>query len=603
MNKIKFEKLKQQAFSLLSAGKLVEAKRVFVKLLAIAPADIELVAPLVQICNTDDDLELAVNVMMRAQDLTPNMALKLELLERACMLCHAKSKNNFGLVPSKRWIALQPDSAKAHFFYGLFCNNTRMLQNAIASFERSIELAPENPWAKLYLGQSLCNDRQSQRALNYLEKAAEALPNEIEPRCALLYALNMMDCLSDADIFLHHKRLGDRLELACEQLPVEINTKARPSRLKVGYLSGDYFQHSVSYFMLPLLEGVDKSKYEVFCYSDGLKSDSMTHMLKSKAEHWKDVQALSADQLLNLVKQDEIDILVDLSGYTGKFRLDVFARRAAPVQLSYLGYPNTSGLTTMDYRLTDGWADPVGKTENLHTETLVRLPSGFLCYSPINTVAVSPLPVLGNTHSDGVESGEGRGVCFGSFNSFQKITDKMLDAWIEILNAVENSRFLLKSIAMQEDETREKTAKYFTDRGIERSRVELLGFTPEKEDHLALYGKVDIHLDTFPYNGTTTTCEALWQGVPTVSLAGDSHRARVGLSILNQVGLSDYIANSFSDYVALAIEKASDLKALSELREGLRERVSNSALTDVSLFATELSDAYEKMYEERVLSS
>jgi predicted O-linked N-acetylglucosamine transferase (SPINDLY family) len=257
----------------------------------------------------------------------------------------------------------------------------------------------------------------------------------------------------------------------------------------------------------------------------------------------------------------------------------------------------------MDYRLTDRWADPVGKTENLHTEILVRLPSGFLCYSPINTVAVSPLPALGNTHSDGVESGEGRGVCFGSFNSFQKITDKMLDAWIEILNAVENSRFLLKSIAMQEDETREKTAKYFTDRGIERSRVELLGFTPEKEDHLALYGKVDIHLDTFPYNGTTTTCEALWQGVPTVSLAGDSHRARVGLSILNQVGLSDYIANSFSDYVALAIEKASDLKALSELREGLRERVSNSALTDVSLFATELSDAYEKMYEERVLSS
>ena len=294
-------------------------------------------------------------------------------------------------------------------------------------------------------------------------------------------------------------------------------------------------------------------------------------------------------QVFELIRKDDIDILVDLSGYTGTYRLDLFAKRAAPIQVSYLGYPNTTGMSRIDYRLVDDWTDPTGKTEKFYSESLVRLASGFLCYYPNPSApCVSELPANGN----------GRGVCFGSFNSFHKITNELLSAWANILLGIEGSTLIIKTGALHEESMRDTIHAQFETLGIEPARVELLGWNFEKLSHLDVYSKVDIHLDTSPYNGTTTTCEALWQGVPTITLTGDVHRARVGVSILTQVGLSDYIAKDLSEYVTIAVKKARDLSELSELRKTLREQMRNSMLMDVEAFSTELANAYETMYLE-----
>jgi predicted O-linked N-acetylglucosamine transferase (SPINDLY family) len=241
----------------------------------------------------------------------------------------------------------------------------------------------------------------------------------------------------------------------------------------------------------------------------------------------------------------------------------------------------------MDYRLTDQQSDPEGSTEQFYTESLLRLQGGFLCYYP-NACApsVSPLPASQN----------GGQICFGSFNTFQKIGPQLLEAWAKILKQVKNSKLLIKAGPLHDAEFCAWVRQYFEQEGIDPLRVELMGWTGDKADHLELYSKIDLHLDTFPYNGTTTTCEALWQGVPTVTCVGEVHRARVGYSILSQLDMQDYAAHSIDGYIAKAVEKANDLVELSKLRAQLRERMQKSSLMDVERFSSNLADAYSQMY-------
>lgn len=548
-----------------------------------------MVLRLADICLRDGDIELGINALMRAQDAHPDLEVKVQMLERACMICQAHQKNSFGLVPSQRWVELQADSPRANYYYGLFSLGTRHIQNAIQCFGKAVQNDPQNPWYDMHLGQALSHDRQPLPALKHFDKAIERLSDETTPSTSMLYALNWLEGLSEQDIFNRHKAFGERVERKCVTQKRGFRRARNNSRIRIAYLSGDYYHHSVSYFFLPLIKGVDRERFEVFCYSDGRYKDEMTDLVKSHAEHWYDVVELDCERLVDRINSDCIDILVDLSTYAGNFRMDVFARQAAPVQVCYLGYPNTSGLSRMSYRITDEWADPPGLTDAWHTEKLVRLPSGFLCYSPYFDVPVSPLPALDS------QSG---GICFGSFNSFQKITAEVLETWLEILRKIDHSVLLVKAIALQDDETKAKLQSFFTDKGIEAHRLKLYSWTHDKEEHLALYSRVDIHLDTFPYNGTTTTCEALWQGVPTITIAGEAHRSRVGVSLLKQVGLTDYIAENREAYIDLAVEKSQDLECLAKLRSDLREQMAGSKLMDVAGYSEELSSAYEQMLHE-----
>ncbi len=301
---------------------------------------------------------------------------------------------------------------------------------------------------------------------------------------------------------------------------------------------------------------------------------------------WRAIHGWRDHEVAERVRRDGIDILVDLAGHTANNRLGVFAQRAAPVQISYLGYPDTTGLPTIDYRLTDAVADPDGADAG-YAERLYRLPDGFLCYEP-------PADAPAVTARPGALRGT---ITFASFNNLAKVNDAVVDAWARILAGVPGSRLLLKNRALGDAGVRERCAGMFAARGIGPERLEMTGWTADQHSHLALYGEVDIALDTFPYNGTTTSCEALWMGVPVVTLAGDHHVGRVGRSLLGRIGLEALCAADPADYVDLAIRLAARPDKLDALRANLRPLM-RVRLCDALAFTRTLEAAYRAIYDD-----
>ncbi len=366
------------------------------------------------------------------------------------------------------------------------------------------------------------------------------------------------------------------------------NPRDPERRLKVGYVSADFRTHSVGYFLSAIFREHDPAAVEIFCYSGCADEDEQTSFFRSRAAEWRSIIGMSDNDLVATVRQDRIDVLVDLSGHTNGNRLAVFAQRPAPVQVTWLGYPDTTGLAAMDYRLTDAIVDPPGVADSLSSERLIRLPDGFHCYTaPESAPHVAPLPAA--------ELGV---VTFGSFNNLVKVNGNVLDLWANLLKHVPGSRLLLKHRWLGFADMRVRMRDLFERRGVAHDRIELAGKLESTAEHLAAYGGVDIALDTFPYNGATTTCESLWMGVPVVTLAGDRHAARVGASLLTRVGLQDLVAESPEAYVEIAARLAADLPALSRLRAGLRGRVAASVLCDGARFTRQLEAAYRTMWRD-----
>ena len=305
------------------------------------------------------------------------------------------------------------------------------------------------------------------------------------------------------------------------------NVRSGGRRLRVGYVSADFRQHPVASFLEPLLTAHDRERVEIFCYAEVRKPDDVTHRFQAMADHWRFTVGMPDEAVAAQVMADGIDILVDLAGHTGGNRLRVFAHRPAPVQVTWLGYPHSTGLTTIDYRIVDAITDPTGDVVRSAGEKLVRLADTFICYS-------SPANAPSPRSPPSIESGI---VTFGSFNNPTKYSSATVDAWANLLTRVPAARLLLKGLPFTDATTRSSYLNRFSERGIEPERITLLGRTPERTRHLEHYHQIDIALDPFPYNGTTTTCEALWMGVPVVALRGDRHSGRVGASLLTSVGL------------------------------------------------------------------
>jgi predicted O-linked N-acetylglucosamine transferase (SPINDLY family) len=342
----------------------------------------------------------------------------------------------------------------------------------------------------------------------------------------------------------------------------------------------------VSWFLLPLFRHHDHGAFEIICYSDVSRCDGMSDRLRACADGWQNIVGCADDRLADKVRQDKIDILLDLSGHTAENRLLVFARRPAPVQVSYLGYPASTGLSEMDYRLSDFLADPPGQTELLHSEKLWRLPVCNWCYGqPDDAPPVRPLPAEA-----------GGPICFGTFNNFAKASPAVMDLWAAILNATPSSRLMIKSPGLAHETLQRRIHQCFASRGVEAERLNLRGHQRDFISHLDAYNQMDIALDTFPYHGTTTTCEALWMGVPVVTLAGPAHVSRVGVSLLSNVGLPELIAQKPQQYVQIATDLARDLPRLAELRRNLRERMRVSPLMDAGRFARDVEAAYRQMW-------
>lgn len=486
-------------------------------------------------------------------------------------------------------VAIFPNYIDAHINLGRIFHIQKREQEAISHFMHALELTPSDGSIHGHLAGALLRVGRIAEAIDHYQAglALSADANRPVLNSNYLFAINYSPDFTSEQIFSAHLDYAREIAMPLAQfIPRHVNPPIEGKKIRVGYVSADFKAHSVSYFIEPVFASHDDEHYEIFAYYNRRDKDDVSHMLKSYVHQWCDIIDMSDSELSARIQQDGIDILVDLSGHTANNRLLLFARKPAPIQVTWLGYPNTTGLSTIDYRITDSYADPVDITDRYYTEQLIRLPESFSCYHPPQGCPkVSRLPAL----STGV-------ITFGSFNNLAKVTQNVIEVWSRILQKVKNSRLMLKTDALSEDAVRKKILMAFKDQGIDENQLLLLGSDPSQLEHLQRYSMVDVALDTFPYNGTTTTCEALWMGVPVVTLEGEAHVSRVGVSQMNNLGLPELIAVTEDEYVDVAAQLAAELDLLSQMRMSLRERMSASPLMNSPRFTRYLEAAYRKMW-------
>jgi predicted O-linked N-acetylglucosamine transferase (SPINDLY family) len=461
------------------------------------------------------------------------------------------------------------------------------IDESVAAHREAIRINPDLAVAYTNLGLALQDQAKLDEAAVAFRKAMSLDPEDANVHSALLFSLNYDDKATVESVFAAHREWNER---HCQRIPrtsVHVERRDAGRRLKVGYVSPDLMEHSVAFFVEPLLRQHDRQVVEVFCYAEVKRPDTVTARLQGYADRWRMTAGLSDDELAEKIRADGIDILVDLAGHTGSNRLRVFARKPAPLQMTWLGYPNTTGLDAIDYRLVDAVTDPVGEADAWASEALVRLESGFLCYgAPSDAPEPAPPPCL--------TTGK---VTFGSFNNPAKLSPATLDAWAALLARLPDARLLLKGRAFADPDARASFFSRLGKLGVAADRVELAARSPLVTTHLALYDRLDIALDPFPYNGTTTTCEALWMGVPVVTLRGDRHAGRVGASLLNHIGMTELIAGSVDEYVQIASALAASPARLRDLRQVLRPRLAASPLCDAPAFARKIEAAYRAAWQ------
>ena len=491
------------------------------------------------------------------------------------------------IVEARKAIQCAPDCVEAHNNLGNALKDQGRLEEATAAYLQALGFNPEFAEIHNNLGNALKDQGHPDEAIAAYRRTIQLKPDSADAHSNLLLDLHYLPGFEPEELFREHRRWEEIQSLPLAKFIGRHGNDRNPERrLRIGYVSPDFREHPVAFFLESLLAAHDRGQVEVFCYADVLREDTVTKRFHQHTAQWRKIAGMKDEQVADLIRTDGIDILVDLAGHTARNRLLVFARKPAPIQVTYLGYCDTTGMNTMDYRLTDTHADPPGTTEHLHTEQLVRLPDCAWCFRPSDhSPPVGSPPTARSGH-----------ITFGCFNARPKITAEMLDLWSNLLLEAPGSRLLLKNPGFGDPSVQLRTRELLAKAGVAHERVELLGRVPTVAEHLAQYGRVDIALDTFPYNGTTTTCDALWMGVPVVTLAGRTHAARVGVSLLSNVGLPELIAANAGDYIRIAVHLAADTTRLAELRAMLRERMASSPLMDAPRFARNVEHAYREMW-------
>jgi len=475
-------------------------------------------------------------------------------------------------------IALQPALAGAHLNRARLLRNLERFDEALASARRAAEIEPgsldPSLMASLYghLG-------FAQEALEFSRKAAKAQPDGFLARSRELFYSNFNENGRVEALFEAHRALGALLEQSVAPAYENLWHGAPDAqrKLRLGFVSADFYRHPVSMFLIALLEHIDRSQFEVCCYSNNAKVDPATEALRAASDGWVQAESMSAAQLAQRVHQDATDILVDLSGHSGTPTLAAFAEKPAPVAMTWLGYLNTTGLLRIDYRLCDERTDPAS-TQRFNTEQLLPFSASQWCYRPfiqVDAARNAPSSAAGF-------------VTFGSFNNSRKISEAMCRRWARLLRNCDGSRLLLADISS--DAKRAAIAAVFAEEGVAPHRLQ---FAPRADlaGYYRLYDSVDISLDTFPYGGATTTLDSLWMGVPVICAPGELPVSRSASSILELLGLRDWIAPSIDDYVTCAVERARDLAAIQQLRTSLRPALLRSSLMDEPGFTRDFERA------------
>ena len=463
----------------------------------------------------------------------------------------------------RQCLAVRPDDPRATVNLGTALYLDGQLDEAEAIFRHHLARVPDDRDPLVNLAGLLKDKGRLDEAIAIGRRAVAADPTSTAAHSNLIYTMSFHSDVPPADVLAKARRY----DAAHGTVPTKplANDRSPDRRLRIGYVSPDLRHHAVGQFLLPLVEHHDPAAVEVTLYGLGVAEDDLTDRLRRAAHRYRDLGGLSDDQAADVVRGDGIDVLVDLALHMGHNRLPIFARRPAPVQVTYLAYAGTSGLSAMDYRLSDPYLDPPG-ADQPYSERTERLSATYWCYRPAYDLPLDPMLPVERT---GV-------VTFGSLNNFCKVNGPVLAAWAEVLSRVPESRLMLHA---QDGDHRQAVARAMAERGVSTNRLAFVGLVPTRQ-YLSLYSQVDVGLDPFPYNGGTTTLDALWMGVPVVSLATDRAVGRAGRSILTNAGLPELAVDTVADYVRVAVELATDRPRLAELRRTLRDRLSSSVLMD-----------------------
>lgn len=527
-------------------GKLSEAAAAFARALALHPGYVDAQSNLGSVLFEQGNLDEAIAAISKAIEMKPQFPeayanLGIALIEQG--------KLDQAVAACNRAIQLKPTYADAYNNLGNALKDQGLLEEALACYRRAMALDPDDPTFHSNLARML----------------------HFQPGC-------------DAQTVLQeHRRWNQRFAEPLKRfIKSHGNTPDPDRRLKVGYVSPDLRIHPVARFLLPLLGQRDREKFEVFCYAEVRDPDAMTGRLRGLSDQWRSTVGLSDEQVAESIRRDEIDILVDLAMHTANNRLLVFARKPAPVQVAWLAYCSTTGLDTMDYRLTDPYLDPPGVGDACYSEQSIRLADTFWCYEPGMATPEAGAPPA-------MSSGQ---VTFGCLNNFCKVSAMTLAAWCQLLGEVPNSRLLLHA---RQGSHRQRVLDRMKQEGVDPSRVRFVGFVARPE-YFRLYQEIDIGLDPFPCAGGTTTCDALWMGVPVVTMSGPTAVARAGVTLLSNIAMTELIAYSEDVYVQLATRLAADLPRLADIRASLRQRMRQSPLMNAPRFARNVEAAYHQMW-------
>jgi predicted O-linked N-acetylglucosamine transferase (SPINDLY family) len=486
----------------------------------------------------------------------------------------------------RRALAVAPTHINARVNLGLALQQQGHLEAAEEAYRQVLQVQPNHAMAHDDLGTLLMIQGRLAEARREHLRALEIQPDLARAHSHALWCGQYLPGVTEAHLAAEHEAWDRRhaAALAPARPPVPDRTAGR--RLRLGFVSADFGQHPVGVFLVRVLENLDRAACEVVCYCDRLEADALTARLRAAAGQWCESRTLSDETLARRIRDDRIDILFDLAGHTARNRLLVFARKPAPLAMTWLGYVGTTGLQAMDYLVADRYEVPEASARH-YREKILRLPDGYVCYDPpANAPEVGPLPA------------DAAGfVTFGSFNNLAKINPGVVGAWAEILRQLPTARLRLKYKGLDDRATRRRCARQFAEQGIDPHRLDLSGYAPPA-DMLAAYQQLDVALDPFPYSGGLTTCEALWMGVPVITCPGATFAGRHALSHLSNAGLPELVARDQEDYIRRAVELAGDRPRLAELRRGLRARVAASPLCDGRRFAGNLLQALQGAWQQ-----
>jgi predicted O-linked N-acetylglucosamine transferase (SPINDLY family) len=574
---------------LFAQGRFAEAERCFRSAIATRPNFVQAHVNLGNSLLDQGQSEAALASFRRALALEPaakslNMNIGLAL--------HALRRFDEAIESYRRGLTGHLMDAQIYCNLGAAHQSAERNDDALASFRAAIAMYPDMSPAYHHIGNILVEKGDVEGALDAYRRTMAIDARAHATLSSMMFAMLYSDRHGSAERAQMRRVYAQSYETPLMHMALPHANSPEPDRrLKVGYVSGDFRDHSVAFFVEPVLEHHDRTQVEVFAYYTNVRKDEVTARLRAAVDHWRDCIEMSDEALCERVRADGIDVLVDLAGHTYGNRLLAFARKPAPVQLSWVGCPMASGLRAIDYFLTDERASPSGAPHlardvaALDGDGLVRLPEVFSVYRPPEAPPVQATPALA----------AGR-VTLGSFNKFAKMSDRTVALWSRLLQQEPGFSLLLKDVSYTDAGVREATLARFAAHGVDPARLRLVGRTAEKSAHLAMYAEVDVALDTYPYCGVTTSCEALWMGVPVVSLVGEDFVSRMGATLLHAVGHPQWAVADEDAYIACVRDLAADVARLNAVRLALRSQMQSSALCQEAAFTRNLENAYRQMW-------